>query len=74
MSGNSRRIVYAGANHHLMTQGASAKLRVTLILRSDAQHRVSKDGPETCACRPILLDRPSRRPPRGLLRTRGEFR
>jgi hypothetical protein len=36
MSGNSRGIVYAGANHHL-------------ILRSDAQHRVSKDGPESFA-------------------------
>jgi hypothetical protein len=36
MSYESRGLVYLGADH-------------CLILRSDAQHRVSKDGPETFA-------------------------
>jgi hypothetical protein len=73
MSGNAQGIVYAGANHRLMSQGARAQPRVHLILRSDAQHRVSKDAPDGYACRRIL-DRPSRRPLRGLLTTRGESR
>jgi hypothetical protein len=36
MSGEFQDLVYLGANH-------------CLILRSDAQHRVSKDGPERFA-------------------------
>jgi hypothetical protein len=36
MSGEAHGIVYLGVNH-------------CLILRSDAQHRVSKDGPESSA-------------------------
>jgi hypothetical protein len=61
-----------GENHCLLLR-SEAKLSVYLILRSDAQHRVSKEGPETRAFRPTL-DRPSRRPPRGLLRTREKSR
>jgi hypothetical protein len=49
MSGNSPGIVYPSASHRLIPQGARAKPRVHLILRSDAQHRVSKDGPERFA-------------------------
>ena len=36
MSGNAQAVVFPGANH-------------CLFLRSDAQHRVSKDGPESFA-------------------------
>jgi hypothetical protein len=48
MSGDSQRIDYPGANHRF-TLRREPKLRVTLILRSDAQHRVSKDDPESVA-------------------------
>jgi hypothetical protein len=36
------------ANHCLLLR-SETKLSVHLILRSDAQHRVSKDGPESFA-------------------------
>ena len=37
-----------GTNHWLLLR-RETKLSVHLILRSDAQHRVSKDGPESFA-------------------------
>jgi hypothetical protein len=40
--------VSPGANHWLLLR-SETKLSVHLILRSDAQHRVSKDGPESFA-------------------------
>ena len=40
--------VSPGANRGLLLR-SETKLNVRLILRSDAQHRVSKDGPESCA-------------------------
>jgi hypothetical protein len=67
MSRNSRRLIYPGANHYL-------------ILRSDAQHRVSKDDPERVArfAPPGALARQARdRPfeaPSGRLRAREELR
>jgi hypothetical protein len=65
MSYESRGLVYLGADH-------------CLILRSDAQHRVSKDGPESVArfasggtlprqARDRLFEAPS-----GRLRARGQ--
>jgi hypothetical protein len=64
MSGASRGIVFHDANHRL-------------ILRSDAQHRVSKDGPEgfarlahTGALPGQARDRPFEAPS-GRLRARG---
>jgi hypothetical protein len=64
MSGESHGIFYLGVNH-------------CLILRSDAQHRVSKDGPESSArlAHAGALPRQARdRPfeaPSGRLRARG---
>jgi hypothetical protein len=79
--------VSPGANRGLLLRSAT-KLSVHVILRSDAQHRVSKDGPESFArlARAGALPRQARDRPfeapsgrlraRGkeLLRTRGEFR
>ncbi len=56
MSGNAQAIVFPGANH-------------CLILRSDAQHRVSKDGSERFA-RLAHAGAPFEAPS-GRLRTRG---
>ena len=79
--------VSPGANRGLLLRSAT-KLGVHLIPRSDAQHRVSKDGPESFArlahagaLPRQARDRPFEAPSgrlraRGkeLLRTRGEFR
>ena len=45
------------ANHCLL-RGSETKLSVHLILRSDAQHRVSKDGPGRTSIAPwsVLRD------------------
>jgi hypothetical protein len=79
--------VSPGANHCLLLR-SEAKLSVHLILRSDVQHRVSKDGPESFArlAKAGALprqawDRPFEAPlgrlrarGSGLFRTRGELR
>jgi hypothetical protein len=79
--------VSPGENRGLLLRSAT-KLSVHLILRSDAQHRVSKDGPESFArlahagaLPRQARDRPFEAPSGGLrargkefLRTRGEFR
>jgi hypothetical protein len=60
--------VFPGANRGLLLRSAT-KLSVPLILRSDAQHRVSKDGPESfarLAHAGALFEAPS-----GRLRARG---
>jgi hypothetical protein len=72
MSVNSQEIEY-----HCLILRNDAQLSVHLILRSNAQHRVSKDGPESFArfAPPGALPRQARdRPfeaPSGRLRARG---
>jgi hypothetical protein len=71
--------VSLGANHCLL-RGSETKLSVHLILRSDAQHRVSKDGPESfarLAHAAVPFEAPSgrlRARGSGLLGTKGESR
>jgi hypothetical protein len=68
-----------GAKHRLLLR-SEAKLSAHLILRSDAQHRVSKDGPESFARSAhtgASFEAPSgrlRARGSGLLRTRAELR
>jgi hypothetical protein len=71
--------VSPGASNRLLLR-SEAKPCVHLILRSDAQHRVSKDGPESFA-RLAHVGAPFEAPSgrlrargSGLLRTRGELR
>jgi hypothetical protein len=67
------------ANHCLLLR-SETKLSVRLILRSDAQHRVSKGDPESfarLAHTGALFEAPSgrlRARGKGLLRTRAELR
>jgi hypothetical protein len=60
--------VSPGANRGLLLR-SETKLNVRLILRSDAQHRVSKDGPESFA-RLAHAEAPFEAPS-GRLRARG---
>jgi hypothetical protein len=57
------------ANHCLLLR-SETKLSVHLILRSDAQHRVSKDGPREL--RPIGAHWSALRGPSGRLRARSK--
>jgi hypothetical protein len=60
--------VSPGANHCLLCE-SETRLSVHLILRSDAQHRVSKDGPDSLAR--LAHAGASFEAPSGRLRTRG---
>ena len=80
MSDNPVAIDCGETSNRLMPQGARAQHRIHLILRSDAQHRVSKDGPESFA-RLAHAGAPFEAPSgrlrargSGLLRTRGKLR
>ena len=61
--------VSPGADHWLLLM-SETKLSVHLILRSDAQHRVSKDGPERYAR--LARTGASFEAPSGRLRARGK--
>jgi hypothetical protein len=59
-----------GADHCLLLR-SETKLSLHLILRSDAQHRVSKDGPESFARLAHALTGAPFEAPSGRLRARG---
>jgi hypothetical protein len=61
--------VSPGANHCLLLK-SETKLSVDLILRSDARHCVSKDGPESVAG--LAHTGASFEAPAGRLRARGK--